>query len=441
MSEVETSKLPVGRRARAAFVKQLETGDDRVERHYLELKTSFDLNNKADRRKVVKFILGAAHRDPVKASRHFDGYAVMVLGLPFEGVRGLRKFEVMDLEQDMATFAGADPPHWDIDYVPAGDGRDFVLIIVDPPTGRVWPVLKTSDTLVSGDVYMRADGATRPATGPELVALIARTQASAQGRTLDLGVEPVGLATALRIDSDRLRELIRWHVERLEDQADDAKPHAAFAASMTLERRSMTDFREQVDDWAANALESPSSGVHELAAQMTRPLALRVTNNTTASLKEVRLELTFDVPLVALYWQKKSSRVRLFPDRPMDWGKDSFLTSVGASEIRPLITPEMFDSSIRIATEEPAVLVMEMRRLHAEQSVTTPDDDVVLVFFAEQEDPAPEKVTASWSLAAGDIDEVLRGTFDLEVEVSDWRGPLDSVIVQKIGRKGAPEAK
>lgn len=150
MGVVETGKLPTGNRARAAFVAALEASDDRVERHYLEVKSGFDLNLKADRRKVVKFILGAAHRDPAKAARHFEGHAVMILGLPLDGVRGVPKFEVIDLERDIVTFAGAHPPGWDIDLVPADDGRDFVLIIVDPPDGRILPVLQSSDPLVSG---------------------------------------------------------------------------------------------------------------------------------------------------------------------------------------------------------------------------------------------------------------------------------------------------
>lgn len=75
----------------------------------------------------MKFILGASHRDPAKAARHFDGYAVMVLGLPLDGVVGVSKFEVMDLERDIEAFADTDPPGLDIDLVPTADGRDYVM--------------------------------------------------------------------------------------------------------------------------------------------------------------------------------------------------------------------------------------------------------------------------------------------------------------------------
>jgi len=186
MGVVETGKLPVGKRARAAFVAALEASDDRAERHYLELKSGFDLNRRADRRKVVKFILGAAHREPAKAARHFEGHAVLVLGLPLDGVRGVPKFEVMDLEREISEFAGPDPPAWDIDTIAVDEGRDIVLIIVDPPTGRIWPVLKDGEPLWSGDIYMRADGQTRKANGPEVVAMLAR--AATPGRVLDVAV-------------------------------------------------------------------------------------------------------------------------------------------------------------------------------------------------------------------------------------------------------------
>ncbi|GEK85190.1 hypothetical protein [Microbacterium aerolatum] len=431
MGIVDTSKLPTGNRARAAFLAALEASDDRVERHYLELKSGFDLNDKADRRKVVKFVLGASHRDPAKAGRHFDGHAVMVLGLTLDGIAGVPKFELMDLERDIEAFAGSDPPGWDIDLVPAGGGRDYVLLIVDPPDLRVRPVLQSSDSLVSGDVYIRVEGATRKATGPELVAMISRAGARLQSRTLDVIIEPVGFLQALVIDAAELRGLVSWHTERLEAQVETTvsrSPFSALQGSFSPDRRSRQQFLDEVEEWRGEAFAAPASGLHELASQMTRPFALQIVNNTTTSLRDVRVDMTFDASVTALYWEKQGNTVDVFSTRPTDWGKDSYLYGAALSGIQPVVSPDAYNGSIRVAVEEPAELVIELRRLHAEQRVTTPDEDVILVFFADGPDEVPQQVTASWRLTAGEVHEVLRGEFQLELARADWREPLRSII-------------
>ena len=431
MGAIDTSKLPSGSQARAALVAALEAGDDRVESHYLEVKSGFDLNSKADRRKVIKFILGAAHRDPGKAARHFGEHALMILGLPLDGVRGVEKFDVKDLAADIATFIGADPPGWDLDRVPVGDGRDVVLIIVDPPDGRIWPVLQSSDSLVTGDVYMRAEGETRRISGPELVVLLSRAQDRNAPSVLDVSIAAIGTVDVLVIDSAELSNFVEWLGERLETQVNASStlsPFAPLQASFSSDRRSEQEFLTQVDEWRAAALESPSSGVHKLASQMTRPFRLEIVNNTTTSLREVRLDVTFDSPVTALYWQEQENTVVLFEDKPRDWGSESYLSAVSLSGIQPVLPAHAYDSEIRIAEEHPAELVVEIKRLHAEQKVITPDDDVVLVLFADDPSEVRSTVRASWRLAAGEVNDVLKGEFELEVRLSDWREPLHSVI-------------
>ncbi|WP_206494869.1 hypothetical protein [Microbacterium sp. KRD174] len=64
--------------------------------------------------------------------------------------------------------------------------------------------------------------------------------------------------------------------------------------------------------------------------------------------------------------------------------------------MQPVVSPDTFDGAIRIAAVEPAELVVEPRRLHAEQKIATPDDDVVLVLFVDALDDIPDTVTATW---------------------------------------------
>ena len=204
------------------------------------------------------------------------------------------------------------------------------------------------------------------------------------------------------------------------------------------DRRSRQQFLDEIEKWRDNALEEPESGIHELASQMSRPFVLKVSNNTTTSLKEVRLEVTFDAPVTALYWEEQDNNtVDLFPNRPLDWGQNSYLSAVSLSGFPPAVTSVSFDGSIRIDAERPAMLVVEMARLHTEQSLSAPDEDVVLLLFADGPDAVPNTVTAHGRLTAGEVHEVLRGEFQLEMAAADWRGPLHSTIVQTRG--GGPE--
>lgn len=424
MGVVDLEKLPTGNRGWEAFVAALEAGDDREKRDCLEMKSGFDLSNKADLRKVVKFILDAAHRDPARAARHLDGHALMVLGLPLDGVRGVAKFEVRDLEREIKNFAGEDAPGWDIQLVPAGDGRDVVIIIVDPPTGGIWPVLRDGDQLTSGDIYIRVEGETRKAKGPELAAMFRRLQQPA--RTLDVTVEPRGAIHAYVVNSEELRSLVEWYVEELEGQLEADEKRLASPRNvgrMREDRRDSDRFLKAVDQWRREAREDPARGVLNLASQFSESFAVDVVNTAAMSLREVRLELTFDPPVRALPWAPQK-KVVLFPDRPADWGAEKILDFPP----RVVQTVEARDGRLCIETENPGTLVVEIARLHAEHTVKAPDNEVVLVLVADDADDVPKTVTAHWRLRAGDVHEVLPGSFEINVDVRDWRGALSTII-------------
>lgn len=112
------------------------------------------------------------------------------------------------------------------------------------------------------------------------------------------------------VDDDELRAFVEWHVERLEEQVDAESARSQFGLvppMLHTDRRSRETFLSSVDEWAAEALEEPTVGLHDLAAQMSRAFAVKIVNNTTASLKDVRLDITFDAPLTALDWQDEAA--------------------------------------------------------------------------------------------------------------------------------------
>ncbi|WP_367127866.1 hypothetical protein [Saccharothrix sp. HUAS TT1] len=170
-----------------ALIDALSRTDDRVERHFLELKSDVDLTGTAGRTKVVKFILGAANRDPDTAARYLQGHALMVLGVAPGAVTGIAPFEAMELARFVARYTGTPGPRWDFERIPAGEGRD--VIVIDPPTGGLWTCLSDGpEKLTDGAIFVRADGETRLAKGAEIRAMVDRSRQYTVTAELDVAV-------------------------------------------------------------------------------------------------------------------------------------------------------------------------------------------------------------------------------------------------------------
>jgi hypothetical protein len=58
-ANLDTSRAPRGERAAAKLVEAVAALGDLAERHYIELKGPPDLDTKANKHKVAKFVLGA----------------------------------------------------------------------------------------------------------------------------------------------------------------------------------------------------------------------------------------------------------------------------------------------------------------------------------------------------------------------------------------------
>src|ERR1700741_2517387 len=179
VGEPDFSALPSGQREWRTLIDALSRTDDRVERHFLEMKSDVDLNETSGRAKVAKFVLGAANRDPKRAAPYFNGRALMILGVAKDLVAGIPGFEVHELERTVEKFTGTPGPSWDHVRLPVDGDRDVIAVVVAPPEGSLWPCLKDGPALTNGTIYLRADGATRPATGSEVQARLARVQQNA----------------------------------------------------------------------------------------------------------------------------------------------------------------------------------------------------------------------------------------------------------------------
>lgn len=415
---IDLQRLPSGERGWNAFIAWgTALGDDRYERHYLELKGVVDLTQKAGRHKVAKFILGAANRDAVKAEKYFDGRALMVLGVGAATPPGVGAFEMQHLEADVAALAGVDGPVWDLHRIPLGDGRDILVIIVDPPTGRIWPTLKDGAGLFDGDVYVRVDGASRKAKGGERELMLRR--AARPSRELDVDVQVLGQVLIAGIDRSDLRILAARRVAQLQESWELARATSESSILSPIglrESRSDEQFQDQVARFEREAHEKPELGVLPIAAFIGDGIQLMLTNANNTFLRDIRVDLEFDYPLTAVRWAPKEGRPPgPFANSPAVWGQSN-----PSAEFAPLALPGAMNGRVRILRESPAHLSVTMAELRPGYEERSDDDDVVLVAPIENLDDAPEKITGKWKLSAARFDDLREGSFMLEASAYDW---------------------
>jgi len=213
--EIDLTRVPRGELAARVLVAALAQTDDRAERHFLEIKSSVDLKSKEGIAKVAKFILGAANRMPDVAARYFEGHAVMVLGVGAGSTPGIEPVEALDIERGVRPYLSVNGPRWDLQRAPVDDGREVLLVIVDPPkTGQpAFPCFKDGPGLNNGQIIVRGDGETRQATGEEVLLLQQRGRLDRPDVDLTVAIE--GTAVAYRCDESVLEDHIESETSRL----------------------------------------------------------------------------------------------------------------------------------------------------------------------------------------------------------------------------------
>ena len=113
---LDTNAVPLGERSWHAILQHVMEVGDEAETSYLEIKSALDITsirgaahaNKQAVAKIAKFLLGVANRSPKDAARHFQGYAVLVIGAEKGQALGVpRGIELHDLENSLRPYLGA----------------------------------------------------------------------------------------------------------------------------------------------------------------------------------------------------------------------------------------------------------------------------------------------------------------------------------------------
>ena len=407
-----------------SLVDWASESDDRIERFFLELKSDVDLTTKHGKHKVAKFILGSAHRDPVRAAKRFAGHAIMLLGVSRDSIVGIAPFEAKDLAREVAKFTGADGPIWDFELIPIDQAHDVVAIVVDPPSGQIWPCLADGQELVDGDVYIRGDGETSKAKGAELRAIVLRSGGASALPSVE--VEVVGSATAVRLDD---AALLVWIEDRAEDLRYQGRPKQEtggiqILSAISFDRRSRPEFLKQVDDWHSAATADPRDGIRDLVAAMAPPVRLRIHNETKQFLRDVRVDIEFDGEVEALEWLDREEAVP-FPQAPKDFGTGSMADLIVGQHWQARI-PSDGDREVIIREHSPARVSVSMRVLRPEEEFVTDENEFVIACFVPTPDPI--QVTGRWRLTAGDINDVSTGEFTVTTELRDWVDPIATLL-------------
>jgi hypothetical protein len=438
VDDVDLSRLPLGEMGWAALVAYAAASDDRIERYFLEVKSDVDLNTKAGRAKVAKFILGAANRDPGQVARRFGGHAVMLLGVGSGTTHGIAAFEAQDLARDVARWVGVDGPTWDFERIRAGQ-LDVIAVVVDPPTGDVWTCRADGDGLANGDIYVRADGNTRKATGDEVRAMVSRARSSSP--MVDVEIEMLGEVNALGVDLDFLGQWIDWRevnyrmqAEPKPDSGSAAHGLAAFMAlNMTHDTRSVAEFLAEVSAWHEKAVAAPVDGIVSTAGRLFAGVRVRIKNRTKTFLHDVRLDIGINDSVRATDWldPERAEPIDLFPDSPIDMGMKDLSQSIALAGIaaRSATFPRSRHGILDIRRGEPAKLVMMMDSLRPQEEFVSDDDEVVLV-MVDDADPG-SAVTGSWRMTAGEVNDVYEGEFSIPVRYRDWREPIRELLTDE----------
>lgn len=451
MTEVDTSRAPKGEFAARRLIDAVVASDDRVERHFLEVKSTLDLTTKRDQAKLAKFILGAANRMPDQASKAFEGYGVMVVGASQGSAAGIPPVEALEIQKAVLPFIGSDGPPYDLVRVPvAGSDTEVLVLLVDPPEWGHGPFIcqKSGDSqLRDGAVFVRADGETREARADELNQLILRGHVvTAQ---VDFGVRVLGVVRPIEIDDARtVDEFLSLERTRLLAALEDSKrppgsnealddpitraigpsiaavsrhAQSALRSVTEAESRSEDDYLASVVEWEQRVRAAWPAAVLRLVGALAQPVEIEVTNREKTFFHDVELKVHIEGDVTgAECWEPGDDLCRQdvdIPDPPRAWGpKTSRLFDLGPSRgshqhmLLPPITASTFPrtSWTNSGSVDWAFSVGQLRPKEVDTS-----DDGQLVLYTR--DPSMTSVQGAWEITARDHHDVFSGSLDVEV--------------------------
>lgn len=445
--QLNLSHAPTGELSATRLVAAVADSDDRLERHYLEVKGPLDVANRSAAAKIAKFILGAANRQPHVASTAFQGWAVMVIGVSEGSIVGMPPIEMMELDRLVQPYVGVrgKGPHWDVMRVPAPDAdNEVLLVLVEPPTpGQPMYVCRANgDGITSGRIYMRADGETREANADEIDLLVERSRVTSVSE-VDFEVEIVGGVIPYVFNEEATLEAYLSHKKRALFEAEKAPQSSASgglksvrdstAASLVgaisaafppiAEDRSPQAYRAAISSWEAGFRERWAPAVVEHLGQLLPTMEVRITNRAKTFFEDVELHLHLEGDVKGTeVLQELTRRPEDFdlPSPPRPWG-DRPNPGLPGFKIAPdqlhwaAQMPGSFVASNSEWKNSGSVdCTIDVGDLRPSSTWHHVDDDLVLVLPAGGAD----SVRVTWKITARGHHDVYEGSFDAPVKTA-----------------------
>lgn len=445
---METDFAPSGERSLAVIRDGVITEGDAAESIALEAKSDIDLTQTVGIAKLAKFILGAANRQPDLAQRHFQGYAVMVLGAQKGSAPGVAGgVEAHELADRLRSYLGPDGPGWDLARLAANDEREVLFIVVDPPKPRDFPYPCHKDfqpadnqdkkhALQNGTVYVRGKSNTLPAKANELLALVSRSRAS-QALEVAVSLRCEGSAIALRDADEMLKDLIHAIAEeyRKERAGRGNRPlqpdYSVLAAPSALygppkPSAPPKPVAEVLTAWEENTRSGWPRTLKKIAGAVLTPLGFTVSNSAASYLSNPLMIVTIDGAYGVEDEVLDDLDVEdVFP--PVEQRAESRADQVQRS-LR-LVRPAQYPREMEWHNTESGIQVHlrpEALRPSTPWSPRCPD----LVVIARGE--ASDGLRATWSLTAEDLGEAFTGESAIPVDTQmGVRGLYDRFITHR----------
>jgi hypothetical protein len=421
-------RLPAGLHHWRALIEELlAVGDDRHEGHHLELKSEVDLSTKLGRAKIAKFILATANRSPDFAAPRFGGYAVMLVGLDYRcnppAIAGAGTFDDKDLRREVTNFIGDPGPGWDYQRVDI-DGSEVVAIIADPPKqAAVWPCQRDGESVRNGLIYLRPGAESRPASGPEVTAMLDRVRHAQPA--VDVDVQILGSVWAVGFDPSAALALIHDATDALRSSCP-SRPTSTTTTSGTgigfppgalsnmamsefigrYDSRSKSEYQAEMDAYEAAAITAVED-VRDAFVATLQGFSVRVTNKTKRSLEDVEVVIHLD-PRFDAVGHDDEIATDLLPPQPRKWGPEPFSIPTMREPFYPApADPAIYGwTRVEQRADGGLNLVVDVGHLRPMKTVETHNDEFVLIVPVEK---AETVMRARWSMTARDVHDEFVG--------------------------------
>lgn len=438
-SALDTRGIPLGERSLRGVLDHVIAVGDEAETPYLEVKSPLDMSSKATAAKIAKFLLGAANRRPHEAARHFQGYAVLVIGAQKDSAPGVpRGIEAHELEDRLRPYLGPQFPAFEFGRIGVGSDREVLFVIAQPPEDgqTIFPCHKSfqsddrRDSLEDGTIYVRGTCNTRPARYGEVLALVERARGGGK-RPIDLEVQVIGGIHRVDRVEEILEQLRGYREEQFSKEPEPKQKRAFDPASFPLASKvygspkplSKADRTDALATWHAKKAEHIAEGREHLLGVGLSGAGIRVVSRGRFVAKP-HLTITFHGCELIDYLDQDDADFDKAVE-PVVRTQHPLGPNFDHTVLRPI--PRGYPVSWSNRGED-AEIVLTPESFRPDVPWTSDQDDYVLV----TRDPRASSLDVSWVLTEDGNDDVVTGEFRVPTEdMVDAAELFKSVFVKK----------